>query len=311
MNPRKNQHYVPQYYLKEWCIPNTNQVYIYDKKKEEKRISSIEKIASENYFYDFDLKDFFTDETIQTFISRGLAAGRKLQIIEKMFADNLEGPFSSVFSDICNRARKSTPWTRRECYFITSETKEAISVYLAFQLIRTKAVRTSITNSANHIVNFCKDLGVPENLIEDITLTKSAVNRIHNRMILDQDNILKLSYLFFRLVWVLGINRTEKYFYTSDNPIGLRGHNKNASPFMKGVGLASPGVEVFYPLAPDLILILADGDYHKHMTINERQYVEIRKVPIVQYYNSLTAMNAERFIISCNQDFSLLHQLNI
>ncbi len=307
MDLRKNQHYVPKFYFKEWCIPNTNQVYVYDKSKKEVRISNIEKIASENYFYDYNLADFFPEETIHAFNSSGLAAKGKLQIIERMFSDRLEGPFSSFFSDIICKARNSTPWIRRECYFITSEMKEAISVYLAFQFFRTKAIRTHLTSSAERITSFCKELGVPDNLIEEITLSKSAANRIHNRMLLDQENILKSAYLFHRLIWILGINRTDKCFYTSDNPISLRGHAKRTSPFIQGTGLASAGVEIFYPLAPDLILVMMDGDYHKHLVNDERRYVEFGEIPTIEYYNSLAAMNSERFVISSNDDFALLN----
>ena len=127
-------------------------------------------------------------------------------------------------------------------------------------------------------------------------------------MLLDQENILKSAYLFHRLIWILGINRTDKCFYTSDNPIGLRGHAKKTSPFMQGTGLASAGVEIFYPLAPDLILVMVDGSYHKHLVNNERRYIELGKIPIIEYYNSLAAMNSERFVISSNDDFALLNR---
>lgn len=106
---------------------------------------------------------------------------------------------------------------------------------------------------------------------------------------------------------MLGINRTEVNFYTSDNPIGLRGHEKKTTPFIQGTGLASAGVEIFYPLAPDLILVMVDGNYHKHLVKDERRYIEFDHIPTIEYYNSLAAMNSERFIISCNDDFALLN----
>ena len=51
---KKKQHYVPQFYLRSWDISEKNKIYVYDKVIEQKRISNIRDVASENYFYDVD-----------------------------------------------------------------------------------------------------------------------------------------------------------------------------------------------------------------------------------------------------------------
>lgn len=123
---------------------------------------NIDKIAAENYFYDFDLKEFFSEETVNALCSSGIAPNGRLQIIENMFSENLEGPFASHFAEIIEKARESTPWIRRECYFVSSEMKEALSVYLAFQFFRTKAIRSFIKESGDRIAQFARRLGAPE-----------------------------------------------------------------------------------------------------------------------------------------------------
>lgn len=190
MNPKKNQHYVPRFYLKEWCQPGTEQVYVFDKTKKESWPCNIEKIAAENYFYDFDMEEFFSEETVEELHTSGIAPNGKLQIIENMFSENLEGPFSSRFAEIIEKSREATPWVRKECFFISSDDKEALSVYLAFQFFRTKSIRNFLKESGDRIATFVKQLGVPEEKIEELILSKERVKRIHNRMLLDKEQIM-------------------------------------------------------------------------------------------------------------------------
>ena len=86
----------------------------------------------------------------------------------------------------------------------------------------------------------------------------------------------------------------------------MRGHEKT-DPLL-GVGLTTPGVEIYYPLSPDLILIMVDGDYHKHLVLKDRRYAELEQKKTVEYYNVLSIFNAERFIISDNNDFSTVEE---
>lgn len=310
MDNVKNQHYVPRFYLKEWCVPNTEKVYVYDKLKNEIRYNHIEKVASEKHFYDFNLNELFNEETVKAMNENGVAIGGRLKIIEKMLSSNLESPCAVTFAKIINKARESTPWIRKECYFLSLEEKTLLSVYLAYQFIRTKRIRQDILRSAENIVEFARNLGATEEAVEKIRLRNEAANRIHNRMLLDKDHILQISYLIHRLVWVLAINRTNLSLFTSDNPIGLRGHNKKKPAFL-GTGLASSGVELCYPLAPDLILVMVDGEYHTQFASDDRHYTEFVKNENIEYYNSITSMQSERIIISCNDDFSLLQKIDI
>lgn len=301
MDVRKNQHYVPEFYLKEWCFNNSNQVYVYDKVKKEIRHSNIRNVAAETYFYDYDLKDYFDEKAVSELSDRGIASNGKMQIIEKMFSNNVEREFSKACSDIIDTARKSTIWWRKNCCFVSVEMKEALSVYLAFQLMRIKAVRTSILDSAQHVTELAHDMGIPDSAIERIALTEKDAKKIHNNMLLNAEMVFKLSTCFFRLTWFLCINKTRKSFFTSDAPIALIGHNDN-QPALLGTGLASPGVECVFPLSPDLLMIMVDSDYHKHMINFERAYVDMERSDMVEHYNSLISIQAQRFIIANNEE---------
>ena len=74
-------------------------------------------------------------------------------------------------------------------------------------------------------------------------------------------------------------------------------------------GLASKGVEVFYPISPNLILIMFDGTYHKEVEPYDRWYIELNDSSNIDYYNSLMAMRADRMIFSCDNNFAILEEM--
>jgi len=54
----KIQHYVPQFILKNFCLNENNQIYVFDKKTEKVFTTNIENVAAENGFYNFKRGDF-------------------------------------------------------------------------------------------------------------------------------------------------------------------------------------------------------------------------------------------------------------
>ena len=52
MNKVKNQHYVPQFYLKQWAN-NKEQLFVYDKKQKKSFTSNVKNVVSSKFFYDF------------------------------------------------------------------------------------------------------------------------------------------------------------------------------------------------------------------------------------------------------------------
>ena len=74
-------------------------------------------------------------------------------------------------------------------------------------------------------------------------------------------------------------------------------------------GLASKGIEVFFPISPNMILIMCDGGYHAHMKKYERRIIEISNIEEIEYYNSLCALNCNRTIFSIDDDFSLIYKM--
>ena len=74
-------------------------------------------------------------------------------------------------------------------------------------------------------------------------------------------------------------------------------------------GLKSKGVEVFFPISPESILVMFDGSYHFQNAHLERKYVLLDNEAYIDYYNSLCAMQSERCVFSSDGDFALLEEM--
>ena len=303
----KKQHYVPRCYLEAWAIPGKYQVHVFDKKRKVSRINSINDIASERYFYDVNPKKLFSEETLKKLEEIGLTCDidGESQGIEHTFAILVDTQLSKIITDIVEKSVKRHTFHLRFIPFISKEKKAELAAYLAIQDARTKHIRSNIENIAIVLSKAFKDMGIPDEQAQQFILPKEEVKNVHTSMLMDMDFLSKTALSLCRLTWIFCINRTNKKFYTSDSPIVLQGHIKH--PLMSMSGFSSKGVEVFFPVSPNHILVMFDGSFHTQNAHLERKYVEIRNEEFVDYYNSLLALNCESCIYSQdgNMDFLL------
>lgn len=298
---KKNQHTVPQCYLKPWCIDNTEQMNVYDKKQQKQRINSIRDVTTERYFYDIKLSKYITDEEVDP------ESLDDVQYIEDFFANNVEGHFKTLLDNLIERALSMNRWEIKNCFFISEENKAKFSVMLSLQHNRGKAVRNSIADSSDCLCQALKDMGVPAEDIQKYTVTEDDLHLIHGEIILSEEETIKLSHIFDNHIWVLLINKSDQLFYTSDTPIGTKAHIENR--FMPMNGLVSAGVEVFFPLSPNLILLLFERTHHKSMSKYDRKALEITDNRIVREYNLRCVVNSEREVYAKDGDFKLIDDM--
>ncbi len=310
MSKKKKEHYVPQGYLENWCIPGSKQVNVFDKEKDEIRTNSIEDIASENYFYDLNLEGVLSKEEIKFYNLEGVDLSRidDKQYIENYFANHIEGAFKTLLEKLIFRSRAMSPWKIRHCSFIKKKDVRSFSVFMALQYIRVKDVRNSIEELADLLQQALTDQGAPQSMIEKYgSISKKEVKYVHGRMIFDSKEISKIANTFADHIWLLLKNNTKKPFFTSDNPIGTTEHIKH--PYMSMGGLSAKGVEVFFPLAPDLMLILLEKTHHSIFASKNHHIIEIDEPEIVEDYNSRCVMNSSRCIFSQTNDFSIIERM--
>ncbi|MBS5844035.1 MAG: DUF4238 domain-containing protein [Clostridiales bacterium] len=301
----KKQHYVPRCYLKRWTN-SKGQVLVFDKSIKSQRLNSINDVACERYFYDINPRQLSEIRSVML-KNIGIDPQKDSQFLEHFLATRVEVMFSELLTKIIKKAEAATPWHIRNCYFISDSDKIDFSICLAFQQIRTKAIRTDILNSSDCLSQVLKDMSVPQKIIDQYSLDQGIEKNIHNNMILDFEKIVDIAGAFYGLTWVLGINRTDKLFYTSDNPIGRKAHITH--PFLSMAGLTSKGVEIFFPISPQHILIMYDGSYHKGTVQNERNYVNLIYPENIDYYNSLCADQSHQCVFLLDEDLNVINKM--
>lgn len=301
---KKKQHYVPQCYLEEWAIPDTHQVFAYDKQNQKERKSNILDVAEENYFYDIDLTKVIAESEKEKYgfsKDADLSKADDGQYIENMFSKEIEGNFKRLLENIIKTASKSQ-WEIQNCFFLSDENKFEFSYYLAIQHLRVKRVRNTISDVSDLIRQAFEN--VAPGFFEKYTAKKEELPFIHGTMICDDNAINALAQRLYSLKWILRINKTDTSFFTSDNPIGTIPHISH--PYMSMTGLNSSGIEAYFPISPTVILLMYDGDYHKDIAPFDRRSVYIDNPEDVAMYNEQIVHNSTRCVFSNDGNFSII-----
>ena len=310
MSKKKKQHYVPRLYLEKWCIEGTNHTNVYDKIQNKFRNNHIEDVASENYFYDINLEGVLSPQEIEHFGLQGVDLSKvdDKQYIENLFADTIEITFENILEQIISRVRGMNAWEIKNCLFIKSEDAHLFSIIIAIQYLRVKEIRDSIKDSSKLLERALNDMGASQTVIDEYCkISKNQMKYIHGKMLMNTEEILDFAQIFDSHIWILLKNKTDQKFLTSDNPIGTIAHIND--PILSMSGIASKGVEVYFPLSPDLLLIMLEKTYHTNYEYQNYRIVEVDKIDMVEYYNSYCVMNSSRCVYSINDDFSIVDKL--
>lgn len=299
----KKEHYVPQCYLERWKN-SKGYVAVYDKKLKMSRGNNIKDIACERYYYDIDYREL-SAQKLALLRELGIEPTKDEQFVEHFLSGHVEGVYSQLLKKVLDR--EISPWYEKNCFFLSQEDKIDFAICIAFQYIRTKETRRMLSDMSNCLEQAFKAMNVPDEMAEKYRLHSGEEKNIQGNMLLDIEHILDLARSFFSLTWVLGINKTTKSFYTSDNPIGTKAHVKN--PYISMSGIRSEGVEVYFPLSPKHILIMCDGTYHKELASYDRKYVQVEEEQMVEHYNWYCVNNSNRCIYSENDNFAVVDRI--
>ena len=209
------QHYVPQFYLKNFS-KNKNNINCLDKIQLKTYSSNIKNIAQEKKFY----------ETSNINIEHDLAN------IEKNAKKDI---------DLLLQNKKYNLLKNQKYKF-------RLAFYTYIQLMRTKFVREDMYNSLmslkEHIEN---KYGLDDNLENcfNTILDELEIKESHLEFIMDFD--MDIFRLIFTKKWIFLDNKTELNFWTSDNPVVLCNKQGN-------LGLDIDHIHIFFPLSPKYCL---------------------------------------------------------
>lgn len=301
-NHPKNQHYVPQFLLRNFSTGNKKRVYAFDKLTGKHFLSSVRNLASETKFYDVEVDGD--------------------QVSVDPFLTKMEAAVSGIVKSIVKRESLT---------YLTESDRIKLSLFAAVQQLRVKGVRQRIESINVGVRKVLKERGIspgevaPQMTAEDAK--RLSIGQIQNA----KENAKH----FHNKSWLLHRAPRNAPFITSDNPITL--HNLAMLPEHRGTGIASPGVEIHFPISSRLSIcflcssterevfqgLAKANQLHQLYGFDLVDSAPIKEIataistgkPLelnsdnVMHQNSLQIMYSSRFIFCSTNDFTLVEDM--
>ncbi|MCV3240426.1 DUF4238 domain-containing protein [Mesorhizobium sp. ZC-5] len=216
--PRENQHYVPQFLLRNFCAEG--KLHIFDKKTGREFYSNPRNVMGESDYNVVALKDSYYIDFELRFTH----------------IENLAKP---VFEDIIKAQNLS---------ILTPETTATICCFFAIQHARSKASRERMSDLGNELRRRFPDVktnDLPE-FFSDQEYDKFIFLKFATEKLADL-----AAPLVSKVMVLLKLNCAGQ-IYISDNPLLL--HNQQEFGPYGNIGLGVPGIEIYHPISPDLVL---------------------------------------------------------
>ena len=193
----------------------------------------------------------------------------------------LETRTSSIISEIQRTTRPPN----------SPEDRVLLYVYIALQLLRTQATVTDVGSVIDDTIKAItlKDPRIPSEIKR---ILPSFNIRLTNLPSLLVQHALHIAPLIFDLGMVTVVNESKHCFFTSDNPVVIYNQlMESRGMAMTSGGLANPGLQIFFPISPDVLLVLSDNDVYSVSAINGTGRVE--KSADVNRINGLQMIRAQ------------------
>jgi hypothetical protein len=235
----QNQHYVPKFILRNFLgDPAKEQVHVFSKSTAKGFTTSIKNIMAERRFHEYR--------------------------IDNNFMANFEGAISRIEDLLLPTYRRVV---ERRSLEGSPEEKALLATLLAFQLIRTRSQKEQFVHLEQQLAGHLEKSGAT---LEDVegyeALTKDTLTRHHIKFI--QDAFKRLTQIICDKDFLLLEAPKGRCFYLSDNPVSI--HNSQPHDGIYGnLGLACKGIEVYLPLASDLMLCAWCPSVIQEMRVHE------------------------------------------
>jgi len=180
---------------------------------------------------------------------------------------------------------------------------KSLAMFFIIQFYRTKEVREGIKDMIKQTKEKLSKDKLSNELreqLEDIN-SDETIKQMHIATIVDMIRIGMKIIPYMK--WILMKNKTSTPFWTSDNPVTP--YNPiDFSPF-GNLGLKNRGIQLYFPLTPNLILLICDPETYGFLP--SFLYADDKNYVIFQ--NSLQVFWSTRHIFSIDNDFSLANKV--
>lgn len=285
-----NDHYVPQFLLRQFCNAD-GRVHVFDKWTDRSFVSNTRNVACERGFYDVKIdNETVSFEPLLCSVENAALAALNLVVENNTLA------------------------------VLSSDDRVNIAYFLGMQTLRTRAQREMLAQMDEGLRETMPSKGInPEQLPDDFFRTDEQIKT-------DSVLYLKMAEDFVPHLlskdWCLNAACPATTFLISDDPVVRRNINP-PTPFMGNNGIASEGIQIYLPLSANLILCLLCPTIVEPFRLKQTEINQA--IPIVTaietgrafiippecmtYCNSLQIAYSERFLFSCNNDFSLVQDM--
>jgi hypothetical protein len=310
MKRTKTQHYVPQFTLRKFANAQ-GQIHVFDKHAGKSFSAAVNKTAAERYYYDFE------------FAGEPATLEPTLAKVESKAAAHIDRIIKNSRIDISN------PLERGE-----------LACFLSIQMIRTPAHQAMHRDQWDRMEAYLRAEGMAESffaLPPQIGEGENAERVLMARTIVNAPK--DFGPAFIEKDWILLRTDAQHPFIVGDHPLCL--HNDIDSGIRGNLGLKVQGIQIYFPLTPELALalycpshqeaLLADIKKLDKLSESDPSVVEKfgeawsgamdivealqtggvldSKSENVDFFNSLQIATAERFVFSSDGNFTLVKDM--
>jgi len=291
MSKVKNEHYVPQGYLRNFASDD-GRLFVYDKFDKKSFQTNVKNVGGETHFYESKQ----LDDTL------GVE-----QAMEKMLG-GIESYSLPSINQVTEEVRQGT------LTVLENEHRVRMTVFMVMQFVRTKDIRLTVSEANAKMVQAlleCYPGGhrseelerlLPGNADEEIRRNE------HLRMILEPELIQKVARILYGLIWLLVKNSTPYSFYSSDNPVVKQGTTEN-HPMINSHALGAKGIQVFLPLSSDCLLWMCERSHFRERESRDGTLFPVSEVEHVFAFNQYQARDSYRQIYCERDQFDVVREM--
>jgi hypothetical protein len=253
MTDNKKHHYVPKFYLKRFSTDGRS-INLYNLKSTKKIIkANLSNQCFKNYFYGEDL-------TVEHALCEA------------------EGEAASVFRMVEQKGTLPDVWSLGYL---------AIVQYVLIQYSRTAYMAGALNEMSDQMAKHVLQPMAKSNGIDLDDFVIEIKNTAPYVLGLSMQNYPFLLDLGYKLL----VNKTDEEFVTSDNPVVFYNQLMSFRRSGGNTGVASKGLQIFFPIDPNLAIILYDTDVYA-IGANKMAVIEITALSDVYQLNALQMCSA-------------------
>jgi hypothetical protein len=282
MTEYKNQHYIPQFYLRHFSSDGVG-VYRYSLKNDITERSNIEKTCSSFWFY---------------------APSSIASEIESVLSP-LEAQHAGIIQEILDTRSLGvvSPWSKDPQH--SFEKYLRLCNFILLTSTRTKLAKSEAEAVANFVFDSMKPYLKQSEKVRARGITPGFIDGL--RVSRDTANLEGMlgamvgTPLISDLAVAVLINKTKNPFITSDSPTIF--YNFLNLEDQDLLGWQSPGLMIFMPLSEECALWLLDPEMYKPRTKAQESIVSLTREQDVDELNRLQMLNADDYLIFSKADY--------